>query len=109
MEEIEEVANTSKNKDVVAALSKGLEEAVKYITTRPKFATYEEDIEFNLSPYGKAYTLYLLCKEHSNFKTVAEYKILYEQATTEDLSEIDEAISWSQELEMLGNSDSPVS
>lgn len=110
-ERAEEIARTfSKitDQNVRKTLLDALLSATREIIMAPKYALFGEDSDFTLSPYGKAYQIFVLTRENTDWvSSVDDIRQVQEAFLTEDeLTEIDAAIDWACEVELLKNSNS---
>lgn len=100
IQEMEEELKKTQNKEIKQAILDGLRDGIKEQVQKPAFALFGEDIDFQLSAHGKAYSMWLL--SHKEDDTVQDYIRLYASCNEEDFQKIDEILDWSRELKYLG-------
>lgn len=107
--EIQDSLAMLESREIKDSLLRALESSVKELATRPSFSYADERIDFNMSSYGEAYSVFLATRRNTpEMKTVDDAIILLESLLTqEDREQIDLAMRWSSEVDALKNSDSP--
>jgi len=101
---IDILSDSELEEDHKKMMLEGLKAAVTDLATRDSYAYGTESIEFSMSERGKATDLYL-CSDIESIE-LAEALLSSTSLTDEDHEEIDKAIYWAKELDLIKKPDS---